>query len=84
MRPPDPAQPDRLSRAALSPPVPNVDDAVQLQVPHGAGMLGLLKTYVDGAFDEPRSRFQTMRRLVVAQFCNLVAVSLERRVTQPP
>jgi AraC-like DNA-binding protein len=66
----------RLPRAALSPLVRNIDDAVLVTIPHGTGMLPLLKGYVDAAFEDSALAIPDMRRLVVAHLCDLVAVTL--------
>jgi AraC-like DNA-binding protein len=66
----------RLPRAALSPLVHNIDDAVLCRIPGGTGMLRLLKNYVDAVFDDPAIAAPEMRQLIVAQLCDLVAVTL--------
>jgi AraC-like DNA-binding protein len=66
----------RLPRAALAPLVHNIDAAVLCPIPHGTGMLRLLKSYVDAVFDDPALTTPEMRRLVIAQLCDLVAVTL--------
>lgn len=66
----------RLSRAALSPLVRDVDDAVLCRIPRGTGMLGLLKGYVDAVFEDPALALPQMRQLIDAQLCDLVAVTL--------
>ncbi len=68
----------RLPRAACSPPmVRNIDDAVLRRIPRGTGMLRLLRSYVDfRAFNDPALAIPQMRRLIAAQICDLVAVTL--------
>jgi len=66
----------RLPRAALSPLVRDIDDAVLVTIPCGTGMLSLLKGYVDAVFGDPALAIPDMRRLVVAHLCDLVAVTL--------
>jgi AraC-like DNA-binding protein len=66
----------RLPRAALSPLVRNVDDAVLCRIPRGTGMLSLLRNYVDAVFDDPALAMPEMRQLVIAQLCDLIAVTL--------
>jgi AraC-like DNA-binding protein len=66
----------RLSRASLGPLVRNIDDAVLRPIPRGTGMLSLLRRYVDAAFDDPALAIPDMRQLIVAQLCDLVAVTL--------
>lgn len=66
----------RLSRAALNPLVHNIDAAVLCPIPRGTGMLRLLKSYVDAVFDDPALVIPQMRRLIVTQLCDLVAVTL--------
>jgi AraC-like DNA-binding protein len=66
----------RLPRAALSPLVRNIDDAVLCRIPRGTGMLRLLQSYVDAVFDDPAPAIPQMRHLVVAQLCDLIAVTL--------
>ncbi len=65
----------RLPRAALSPLVRDIDDAVLLKIPRGTGMLNLLKGYMDTVFSDPALADPDMRRLVVAHLCDLVAVT---------
>jgi AraC-like DNA-binding protein len=66
----------RLSRAALSPLVRNIDDAVLYRIPRGTGMLSLLRNYIDVVFDDPALALPEMRQLIVAQLCDLIAVTL--------
>src|SRR6185437_11220350 len=66
----------RLPRAALSPLVHNIDNAVLCRIPSGTGMLRLLKSYVDAVFDDPALAVPQTRQLIVAQLCDLVAVTL--------
>jgi len=66
----------KLPRAGLGPLVRNIDDAVLLTIPSGTGMLSLLKGYVDAVFSDPALAKPDNRRLVVAQLCDLVAVTL--------
>ena len=66
----------RLPRAAISPLVRNIDDAVLCRIPRDTGMLALLGSYVDAVFDDPSLAVPQMRRLIVAQLCDLVAVTL--------
>ena len=66
----------RLPRAALSPLVRNIDDAVLCRIPRGTGMLSLLRNYVDAIFDDPALAMPEMRQLAVAQLCDLIAVTL--------
>jgi AraC-like DNA-binding protein len=66
----------RLPRASLRPLVPNIDDAVLRPIPCGTGMLNLLKAYADAVFEEPVLSAPDVRRLVVTQLCDLVAVTL--------
>ena len=66
----------RVPRAALSPLVRNIDNAVLCKIPQGTGMLELLKAYVDAVFTDPALAVPHMRQLVVMQLCDLVAVTL--------
>src|SRR6185437_5056725 len=66
----------RLPRAALSPLVRNIDDAVLCRIPRGTGMLSLLRNYVDAIFDDPALAMPEMRQLAVAQLCDLIAVTI--------
>ena len=66
----------RLPRAALSPLVRNIDDAVLCRIPRGTGMLSLLRNYVDAIFDDPALAMPEMRQLIIAQLCDLIAVTL--------
>ena len=45
-------------------------------IPRGTGMLSLLRNYVDALFDDPVLAMPEMRQLIVAQLCDLVAVTL--------
>jgi AraC-like DNA-binding protein len=66
----------RLPRALLVLQVRNIDDAVLCPIPHGTGMLNLLRSYVDAVFNDPALAIPTMRQLITAQLCDLVAVTL--------
>jgi|SRR5262245_11001987 len=66
----------RLPHALLSPLVHNIDDAVLRVIPNDTGMLKLLKNYVDAVFDDPALMAPQMRRVIAAQLCDLVAVTL--------
>ena len=66
----------RLHRAALSPLVRNIDDAVLCRIPRGTGMLSLLRNYVDAVFNDPALAMPEMRQLIIAQLCDLIAVTL--------
>jgi AraC-like DNA-binding protein len=66
----------RLPRASLGPLVRNIDDAVLCPIPRSTGMLSLLRSYVDAVFDDPALAIPQMRQLIVAQLCDLVAVTL--------
>lgn len=66
----------RLPRAALIPLVRNIDDFVLCRIPRGTGMLSLLRSYVDTAFDDPALAIPEMRSLVAAHLCDLIAVTL--------
>ena len=66
----------RLPRTSLAPLVPNIDDAVLRPIPRGTGALNLLTTYVGALVDDPALAAPHMRQLVVAQLCDLVAVTL--------
>jgi AraC-like DNA-binding protein len=66
----------RLPRSVLGPLVRSIDDAVLCRIPSGTGMLSLLRSYVDVVFDDPALAVPEMRQLIVAQLCDLVAVTL--------
>jgi AraC-like DNA-binding protein len=66
----------RLSRAELSPLVPNIDDAVMRAIPHGTGALNLLANYAGALIDDPAVAAPQVRQLIVAQLCDLIAVTL--------
>jgi AraC-like DNA-binding protein len=66
----------RLPRASLRPLVRNIDDAVLRPIPRGTGMLNLLRGYADALFDDPAVAAPQMRQLIVAQLCDLIAVTL--------
>jgi AraC-like DNA-binding protein len=66
----------RLPRASLVPLVPNIDDAVLRPIPRGAGALTLLANYAGALIDDPAIVAPQMRQLVVAQLCDLIAVTL--------
>jgi AraC-like DNA-binding protein len=66
----------RLPRALLGPMVRNIDDLVLHPIARRTGMLSLLRNYVDAVFDDPALAIPEMRQLIVAQLCDLVAVTL--------
>ena len=66
----------RLPRASLAPLVPNIDDAVLRPIPRGTGALTLLANYAGALIDDPAIVAPPMRQLVVAQLCDLIAVTL--------
>jgi AraC-like DNA-binding protein len=66
----------RIPRTSLGPLVRNIDDSVLCRIPRGAGMLNLLRAYVDALFDDPTIAMPEMRQLVVTQLCDLIAVTL--------
>ena len=66
----------RLPRASLGPLVHDIDDAVLRPIPRGTGMLNLLRGYADALFDDPAVAAPQVRQLVVAQLCDLIAVTL--------
>ena len=66
----------RLPRASLVPLVPNIDDAVLRPIPRGTGALTLLANYAGALIDDPAIVAPQMRQLVVAQLCDLIAVTL--------
>jgi len=66
----------RLPRASLRPLVHHIDDAVLRPIPRGAGVLNLLSSYVDALFQDPVLLVPDVRQLLVAQLCDLVAVTL--------
>ncbi len=66
----------RLPRVSLTPLVRNIDSAVLCRIPCGTAMLRLLKSYVDAVFDDPALAIPQTRQLIVAQICDLVAVTL--------
>ena len=66
----------RLPRAALAPLVRNIDDAVMRPIPCGAGALSLLTSYVGALIDDPALAAPGIRRLFVAQLCDLIAVTI--------
>jgi AraC-like DNA-binding protein len=66
----------RVPRAALAPCVPDIDHAVLRAIPRGTGMLALLRSYVDAVFDDPVLTQPLPRKLVAAQVCDLIAMTL--------
>jgi AraC-like DNA-binding protein len=66
----------RLPRASLRPLVHDIDDAVLRPISRGTGMLNLLRGYADALFDDPAVAAPQMRQLIVAQLCDLIAVTL--------
>jgi AraC-like DNA-binding protein len=46
------------------------------RIPNGVGMLHLLRNYVDAVFGDPALAVPEMRRLMVTQLCDLIAVTL--------
>jgi hypothetical protein len=65
----------RLPRASLTPLVCNIDDAVLRPIPHGTGTLNLTN-YVGALIDDRVLAALEMRQLIIAQLCELVAVTL--------
>jgi AraC-like DNA-binding protein len=55
---------------------PELVDHRVIRLPRGTGMLSLLRSYVDAVFDDPALAVPELRRLIVAQLCDLVAVTL--------
>jgi AraC-like DNA-binding protein len=66
----------RLSRSSLTPLVRNIDDAVLRPIPRGTGTLKLLTNYVGALIDDPIIAASEMRQLIVAQLCDLIAITL--------
>jgi AraC-like DNA-binding protein len=66
----------RLPRATLAPLIRNIDDAVLRPIPRGTGALRLLSTYVGALIDDPALETTAARQLIVAQLCDLVALTL--------
>jgi AraC-like DNA-binding protein len=66
----------RLPRAELSPLVPRIDDAVMKAIPSGTGVLSLLSNYATALIDDPAVASPQVGRLVAAQLCDLIAVTL--------
>jgi AraC-like DNA-binding protein len=66
----------RLPRASLAPLVPDIDDAVLRPIPRGTGALTLLANYAGALIDDPAIAEPQVRQLVVAQLCDLIAVTL--------
>jgi AraC-like DNA-binding protein len=66
----------RLPRASLTPLVRNIDDAVMRPIPRGTGTLNLLTNYVGALIDDPVIVTPEMRQLIIAQLCDLIAVTL--------
>jgi AraC-like DNA-binding protein len=69
----------RLPRALLEPLVRNIDDAMFRPIPRGTGALDLLANYAEALIRDPALDDPAMRRLFVAQLCDLVAVTLGTR-----
>ena len=66
----------RLPRVALGPMVRDIDDVVLHRIPQGTGMLRLLRVYADAVFNDPALSIPQMRQVIVAQLCDLVAVTI--------
>jgi AraC-like DNA-binding protein len=65
-----------LPRAALAPLVTNLDDAVLRLIPRGTGALKLLANYVGMLEDHEALATPELRRLVVTQIYDLVALTI--------
>jgi AraC-like DNA-binding protein len=65
-----------LPRAALAPLVTNLDDAVLRMIPRGTGALKLLANYVRMLKDDEVLATPALRRLVVTQIYDLVALAI--------
>ena len=57
--------------------VHNIEDAVMRPIRRGTGALNLLADYVGALIDDPMIAIPEMRRLIFAQLCDLVAVTLD-------
>jgi AraC-like DNA-binding protein len=66
----------RVPRALLVGLVRNLDDAVARPIPRGTGVLSLLTNYVGALIDDPALVAPEVRRLIVAQLCDLIAVTI--------
>jgi AraC-like DNA-binding protein len=66
----------RLPRAALAPLVTNIDDAVLRLIPRGTGALKLMASYVGMLGDDEALATPELRRLVVTQLYDLVALAI--------
>lgn len=66
----------RLPRVSLAPLVRNIDDAILHPIPRGTGALSLLTSYAGALIDDPVLATPEMRQLIIAQLCDLVAVTL--------
>jgi AraC-like DNA-binding protein len=65
-----------LPHAALAPLVTNLDDAVLRLIPHSTGALKLLANYVGILSDDEALATPALRRLVVTQIYDLVALAI--------
>jgi len=66
----------RIPRASLTPLVRNIDDSILRSIRHGTGALSLLTNYVGALIDDPVIGTPGMQQLIVAQLCDLIAVTL--------
>ncbi len=66
----------RVPRASISPLVRNLDDAVLRPIRNGTGALNLLTAYLGALIADPAIERPDLRRLVVTQLCDLIAVTL--------
>jgi len=66
----------RVPRNLLKPLVCNIDDAVARRIPSGSGALSLLTNYVGALIDDPVLTAPDLRRLIVTQLCDLIAITI--------
>ena len=66
----------RVPRSSLAPLVRDLDDAVLRPIRNGTGALNLLTTYVGAWIADPEIERPDLRRLIVTQFCDLLAITI--------
>lgn len=65
-----------VPRAALATLIPNVEDMLARAIPHGAGALSLLSSYIATLVDDPALATPELQHLAVTHIYDLVALTL--------
>jgi AraC-like DNA-binding protein len=66
----------RLSRSALAPLVPDLDDALMRRIPRDATGMRLLRKYIRVVADDEALAMPASQRIIIGQVCDLAALAL--------